>query len=188
MSLLFDGQRLHSEIFVVGDAGIGSPNASQDSIKNPYVQAKLDWMGNARLSTLGQSGIAYSTGYRPCVYKQTSGTDNETKLTARQILAQELKAGIRLTIKIEGWELGGKLVRPNNVITVTNPQLSLFQKSKWFIESVDFMGNAQSKTAVLNCVLPECYNNENVVNIFTGTNLTVPYSETGAKATITPFL
>lgn len=188
MSLNFDGQQMHSVIWGIGQGNIDTANASEASIKNPYVQSHLNFMETARLNTILKPGVSYDTGYRPRVSMQTSGGDNDTTLTARQLLSQELKT-IRLSIEIQGWELKGKLVRPNNIITVTNPDLFLYQKTRWFIESVDFRGDERSETATLNCVLPECYNNETVKNVFTGTNLTVPvpFVETGAHATITPF-
>lgn len=178
MDLDFNGQQMHNPIWSVGQASIDSSNASEASIENPYVLTHVDFLATARLSTLGQSGVVYQTGYRPRVSTQTTGTDNTTVLSARQVLAQELK-GIRLTIKIAGWTLNGKLVKPNNIVTVVNPDMFLYQKTRWFIESVDFFGDERSETAVLNCVLPECYNSDKVVNVFTGSNLTVAYSDPG---------
>lgn len=176
ISLDYDGQQLHSPITALGQAQIGTSNSSEDTIINPYVQTHLDFMENARLNTIGSPTIAYGTGFRPKVSVQTSGNDNDTKLTARQLLSQELKSAIRLTINIDRWTLNNKLVRPNSIITVTSPENFLYQKSRWFVESVDFRGNEKAQTAVLNCVLPECYNNDTVVNVFTGSNLTVPYT------------
>jgi prophage tail gpP-like protein len=188
MDLSFDGQQMHNTITSLGQASIPTDNSTQDTIKNPYVRLGIDWMGTAKLNTLGQPGVAYSTGFRPGISKKTSGTDNDTILTARQLLAQELKA-IKLTINIDSWTLNNTLVRPNNIITVTNPELFLYQKTRWFIESVDFRGDEKSETATLNCVLPECYNNDDVLNVFTGSNLTVPVIDSpGAHATITPFI
>lgn len=187
MELTVDGQQLHSTIWAVAEAIVGSANASQNSIVNPYVQSQLDWKENARLSTLSIPGVAYKTGFRPKVSIQTRGNDNDTPLTARQVLSQELKSAINLTIKLDRWTLNGTLVRPDTLITVKNPDLYLYQPTKWFIESVDFHGDSKEETAILHCKLPECYNNNTVLNVFTGTNLTVPVVETGAKAIITPF-
>lgn len=172
MELTFDGQGMHSLITAQGQQGVTSTNGSQAEMKNPYVQLHLDWLGTAGLNTLGQAGVKYNTGYRPRVSMQTSGGDNQTQLTARQLLSQELK-GIRLEITIAGWELNGKLVRPNNIITVMNPDVFLYQKTKWFIETVDLNSDEKGETAKLTCVLPECYNNDEVKNVFLGTNITV---------------
>lgn len=185
MELNFNGQEMHDTITVVGQSVVGTNNDCESTVQNPYVQKSLNWGLTAFNSTIGTNNIVY--GNRPKVAIQTSGDDNSTKLTARQLLSQELKA-IRLTISIDRWELNGKLVRPNTIVTVTNPELFLYQKSRWFVESVDLQGDEKSETATLNCVLPECYNNEDVKNVFTGTNLTVPFTDTdGAHAVITPF-
>lgn len=170
--LIFDGQRLHNKIWAVGEANGYSANTSQSDILNPYVQSK------SVTSKLGYIGglptLSYETGYRPGVYVQRSGNDNSTKLTARQYLAQELK-DIRFSIEIEGWEVNGKLVRPNTIITVQDAEIFLYQKTRLFVESVTFTYKNPARTAVLSCVVPECYNNEDVINVFTGSNLTVPF-------------
>lgn len=174
MELFFDGQPMHNKIWVVGQYETGDANSSQDREPqiNPYVQSKteLSTIG----STFGLPAIAFETGNRPGVYMQGTSNNNTTPLTARQYLSKELKS-IRLTIEIEGWELDGKIVRPNNIITVVNPDIFLYQRTKWFIESVDFRGDASSETALLTCVLPECYGTGDVKNVFTGTNLTAPF-------------
>jgi prophage tail gpP-like protein len=182
MSLSFDGQQMHDKINVTGQVNVTNPNSASDSVElNPYLSSTR---GSANTS----AGGGYSALFRPVVYEQTASTDvSTTPLTARKKLGNELKA-IRLKIDIFGWELGGVIPRAGDIVTVTNPDIFLYQKTKWFIESVDFRGNEKEDTATLNCVLPECFNNDKVVNIFTGSNLTVPYSETGAHATITPFI
>ena len=189
ISLTFDGQQMHSIIWASGQANIDDPNKSEGSITNPYVQSVLDWEDIARTNTILQPTVTYKSGYRPSVSIQTSGGDNDTGLTVRQLLAKELK-GITMKIELSGWTLNGQLVRPNNIITVRSPENFLYQQSKWFIESVDFNGDATGENATLNCVLPECYNNDTVINVFTGSNLTVQYNPpvTGAHATITPFI
>ena len=141
MQLSFNGQKMHSYIQVVGQKV--DVNASDSNISNPYVQNTFRFRRSV----------------------QTSSDDNDTPDTARNILGEELKA-ITLTIDIVGWELGGRLVRPNTIITVVNPNCYLYNSNRWFIESVDFKGDAKSETATLNCVLPEVYNGDDVTNIF----------------------
>ena len=167
MSLAFDGQQMHDKINVTGQANVLSPNSAADSVQlNPYLS-----------STRGPNTTgAYFPLFRPIVWEQTASADVSTSpLTARKKLGNELKA-IRLKIDINGWTLGGKIPRPGDIVTVTNPDIFLYQKTKWFIEQIDFRGDEKSDTATLSLVLPECFNNDPVVNIFTGTNLTVPYS------------
>ena len=56
------------------------------------------------------------------------------------------------------WELNGAVIKPNQIITVRNPELYLYKKSNWFIESVQLDGDAEQTVATLTCVLPETYN------------------------------
>ena len=60
----------------------------------------------------------------------------------------------------------GFIIKPNNIITVQDPELYLFESSKWFIEAVTLTGDEKGNTAVLTCVLPQVYDNSKVVNIF----------------------
>mgnify|MGYP000888433338 CR=1 FL=1 len=178
MALSFDGQQMHSIINVKGQVDASNPNNSANETElNPYLD-------NTRFG-VGHGG--FFPKFRPVVYQQTASTDVATQpLTARKKLGNELKA-IRLKIDIKGWTLNNKIPRPGDIVTVTNGEIFLYQKSKWFIEQVDFRGNEKEDVATIYCVLPECYNDDKIVNIFTGTNLTTPYVTPGAKATIVPF-
>lgn len=143
MSLTFNGQAMHSEITVKKQASSVGGNAGDHTIINPYVPYV----------------------HRPKVVIQNSGDDNDTELAAKMALAKELK-GISLVIQMEGFVVDGKVIKPNNLITVKNPELSLFQKSTWFIESVKISSDSIKDVAVLTCVLPEVYNNEYPKYIF----------------------
>lgn len=145
MSLNFDGQSMHSHITVQKQAGVDGGNAGEVTIRNPYVPYV----------------------YRPKVLSQSSGDDIDTSEAARMALSAELK-GIVLTITTNVWEIDGKLIKPNSIVTVTNKELYLYNKTRWFVESIQFNGNETSTTAVLTCVLPYVYNNETVINIFEG--------------------
>ena len=135
MSLKFNGQQMHSDITVQKQAGIEGGNSGQSTIKNPFVPFV----------------------YRPKVVSQNSGDDNDTSEAARNVRSAELK-GVVLTIKTSIWELDGKVIKPNQIITVRNPELYLYKKSNWFIESVRLDGDETSTIATLTCVLPEVYN------------------------------
>lgn len=180
IGLKVDGQALHSIINVKGQVNATTPDVSADAEElNPYLD-------NTRFG-VGHGG--FFPKFRPIVYQQTASTDpNTPPLTARKKLGNELKQAIRLTVEMNGWTLDGKIPRAGDIITVVNPDLFLYQKTKFFIESIDFRGDAKSDTATLYCVLPECFNSDKIVNIFTGSNLTTPYYSPGAKATITPFI
>jgi prophage tail gpP-like protein len=143
MALSFDGQQMHSSITVQKQADSDGGNAGESTVSNPYASI-----------------------FRPRVISQSSGDDNDTAQAARNALSAELK-NIKLTITTDRWEIGGKIIKPNNIISVTNPELYLYKKSKWFIESIDFSGDNTKTTAVINCVLPEVYNNQTPKNIFT---------------------
>lgn len=146
--LVFDGQGMHSDITLQKQASSTGGNAGKYTIENPYVPIV----------------------YRPTVKSQTSGDDNDTGLAARRELANELK-NFKLTITLDDWIIKGKIIRPNNTVTIYAPKLFMFKKVTWFIESVSLVGNQESTTATLQCVLPEVYTNQVPVSIYKGMNL-----------------
>lgn len=148
MSMSFNGQGMHSEITVQKQADVDGGNSGESTIKNPYVPFV----------------------YRPKVKTQSSGDDIDTDLVARQMLAAELK-NLKLTIVTDRWELNGKILKPGTIISVLNPEVYIYKKSLFFIESIDFIGDNKSVTATLNCVLPEVYNTDTPISIFKGINL-----------------
>lgn len=141
MSLTFNGQRMHSQITVLKQAGSG--NAGQSTANNPFVPFT----------------------FRSSVLVQNSGDDNDTQKAAKNALAKELQ-NIKLKITTDRWEVDDKIIKPNNIVSVINPNIYLFKKTNWFIESINFTGNEKRTTAVLNCVLPEVYNGKTPTNIF----------------------
>lgn len=141
-NLNFGGQQMHSNITVQKQANTGGGNIGVDSINNPYVAA-----------------------YRPKVVNQTAGDDNTVSATARNALGDELK-NISLTAQASQWEVNGQVWKPGQTITVLNPDLGINNPSNWFIQSVNYVGDNTKNTAALTLVLPECYNNETVTNIF----------------------
>ncbi len=143
MGLSVKGQKMHSHITVMKQASITGGNAGEVTIRNPFVPFT----------------------YRPLVKTQTSGDDTDTAEAARNILAKELK-NIVLTITTKTWEIDGKVIKPNSIITVRNPELYLYNTNKWFVESVALTGNESETTAVLTCVRPEVYNKDTPEYIF----------------------
>lgn len=140
----FNGQRMHSELLVQKQATKSNSNAGMATLKNPYVNA-----------------------FRPTSRRQSSGDNvNDTKSAVRNVLSEELKA-IELTIRMRGWELNNTRIAPNTIITVKNPELYLFEKTKFFVESINFRGSADNHTSELKCFIPETYNNStSIKNIF----------------------
>lgn len=150
MALSFDGQGMHSHITLQKQASSDEEgNAGEATVRNPYVIGSV---------------------YRPSVKSQSSGDDNDTGLAARQAVSNELK-GLKLTINLDRWDVNGKIIRPNQLITVYYPEIYIFKKTTWFIESVNFTGNQKENTCVLNCVVPEVYNGKTPESIFKGINL-----------------
>ena len=150
MSLAFNGQAMHSHITVIKEPDeSGEGNAGQSEIRNPYV---------------------INSVYRPRVIIQNSGTDIDTDKAARMALGAELK-NLKLVITTSTWQLNGKILKPNNLITVINPEVYLYKKSTWFIESIEFKSTNKEIVATLTCCLPEVYNEAPVKYLFAGINL-----------------
>lgn len=147
MGLTFSGQYMHSEITVMKEADIDGGNAGESTISNPYVPYV----------------------YRPKVIKQSSGDSIDTELVAKTALAEELK-NLKLVIKTDRWEIDGKVIKPNNLITVVNPEIFLFNTSTWFIEKVRLEGDNKKTEATLTCVLPEVYSGQTPKYIFKNIN------------------
>lgn len=146
--MTFSGQGIHSHIYVQRQASVSGGNAGYHTIKNPYCPIV----------------------FRPKVVSQSSGDDNDTEKVARRELAKELE-NITLTIETDRWIIKGKVVRPNNVLTIIDPELYIYVKSKWFIRSVSLRGDASKTTATWNCVPPETVNGKYPVSIFAGINM-----------------
>lgn len=147
--LSFNGQAMHSHITVQKQADSDGGNAGEHTIRNPYV---------------------ISSVFRPKVMTQSSGTDNDTGEAAKTALAAELK-NLTLKISIDRWVIDGAIIKPNSIITVTNPEVYLYKKTRWFVESIDYKGDAKEMTATLNCVLPCVYDGTTPEYIFSGINL-----------------
>lgn len=150
MALSFNGQAMHSHITAMKQADGGEGNAGQsDPVRNPYVIGGV---------------------YRPRIIVQSSGDDNDTQKVAEQARAAEL-ANLKLTITLDRWVWEKKVMRPDKIITVKNPEVYLYKPTEWFIEQVDLTADEKSEKAVLTCVLPEVYNGKEPVYYFQGINL-----------------
>jgi len=148
--MAFDGQGMHSHITMQKQASTDGGNAGEYTIRNPYVIGSV---------------------YRPKVMSQSSGTDNDTRDAAQKALANELR-NMKLTIKTDRWLLDdGTIIKPNNVISIFAPELYIYRKVNFFIESINFTGNSRETIATLNCVLPEVYNGKHPDSIYKNINL-----------------
>jgi prophage tail gpP-like protein len=151
ISLSFSGQPMHSQITVLKEADIDGGNAGEATVKNPYCPIV----------------------FRPHVINQTSGDEITVEDAAKNALAAELK-NIILTVTLDRWEIDGKVIRPNNIITVLSRKNYIYKKARFFIESISFTGDTEKQIAVLTCVLPEVYNGETPVNIFVDAHANFP--------------
>lgn len=149
MELDYNGQGIHSHIHAVKQAGKDGGNAGEFEIRNPYVIGSV---------------------FRPITIVQSSGTDDDTEKVARMALAAELK-NIKLTITTDRWEVDGKIIKPNTIVSVVNPKCYLFKESKWFVEQIDFAGDQEKTVATLTCCLPEVYNGAIPKYMWQGINL-----------------
>lgn len=143
MRLEYNGQGMHSHITAMKQASEDGTNEGQDTVTNPLVPIV----------------------YRPKVIIQSSGDSNSTLQAAQNALAAELK-NVRVIINIDRWIVNNKLVKPNTIITVKNPEIYIYNTAKLFIESISYSGDASRTTATLTCVLPEVYNGQTPKNIF----------------------
>ena len=154
MSVRTDGQRMHGNIKVIQQANV---NSVQSYIINPYVGQ------NAKLFT---PKLIAGSAYRQRAVVQTADIADYKQLTAKNVLSDELKS-ISLVIEVPRWVIGNHLIRPNNLITVRNPNIGLNKVGTWFIDKVTLTCSADKETAVITCCLPDCYNNEiPVANVF----------------------
>lgn len=141
IGMRFNGQGMHSQITVVGQASEG--NATENTVYNPFVQ----------------------NVFRPRVVVQSSGDDITAEHFAKNKLAAELK-NIVLTVETDRWEYGGRVVIPGDIISVISPELYLYKKSDWFVQDVNLKGDSKKLTAVWTCVPRNVYDGSEVVNFF----------------------
>ena len=144
----FDGQKMHSNVTTLRQAKIGGRNTK----KNPVV-------GQAKVSN------PYCNVFRPRVARQQAGDEHDTGKAARTNLSEELK-GIGVKGNLSTWNINGVFIKPNQIITIENPYLCLFKKTRFFIESVSYKLDANGESCSIDCYLPEVYNQDTPKNIF----------------------
>lgn len=152
ISLVFNGQGLHSPITVMKQANVDGGNASQFSINNPYVVPSV---------------------FRPKTVIQTSGTDNTVQQAAKNVLAAELM-NIGINVSLDRWRVNGKIVRPGNFITILSKENFIYKKVEIFIRKVILTGDSKKQIAKLECVPKEAVTGETPVNIFVQPHLNSP--------------
>lgn len=150
MSLSFDGQQMHSHIYVVQQADKdGENDGTPYIIRNPFVPYV----------------------FRPKVVIQSEGSEVNAEQVAMNALAEELRH-LKFVIETDRWEqINGNLIEPNNIITVKNPEIYLYNKTKLFIEQVDYTGDTKEQTTRITCCLPEVYNGQIPKYLWEGINI-----------------
>lgn len=147
IGLSINGQGMHSQVEVLRQGTVGSDIEGSGIKKNPLI---------------GQ--------FRPLVKEQTKGGAGDAENASNNAISAELK-NISLTVQSDRWTwFSGKVVsiiRPNNYITVQAPKCFLSRPSNWFVQKVVLSETDSGRTAVLTCVMPETFNNEDPKNIFT---------------------
>jgi len=133
MSLTFRGDGMHSQITVMKQADVDGDNAGESTVNNPYVPFI----------------------FRPKTIIQSSGNDIDTELAAKNALAEELR-NLVVNVTMDRWTFdNNKIIRPGTAISIKNPEIYIFKKTDFVIESADFTGNQKEETVILHCVLPE---------------------------------
>ncbi len=158
-SLVFNGQLLHTDITVVQQADDEEgTNAAQGYIRNPLIPIKA------------------SVLYRPRVVIISSGDQFTVDEVARYELGREIRDAVILKISMSKIDIDELMIQPNNTITVKDPSVFLYNKSTWFIQSIDFDIQPSSETCVLNCVLPFAYDfkEANLKNVFVDVHANLP--------------
>lgn len=164
---VFDGQKMHSSIAVTGQATFSGTNAvAATPLNNPFV-GNLTTVALKDQNDINNAQIygQVSTIPRPKVINQTTGTYLTTDKAQQNALCDEYKH-LPLIIKMRGWELGGKLAMPGDIITITNPDLHIYTPARFFIESIQYNDNPAKETCTIHCVIPETFNNDVPKNIF----------------------
>lgn len=146
----FSGQGMHSHIWAMAQQDDEVSNAAEsDAIENPLVPIV----------------------FRPHVVIQTSGSDTDSNRVALNALREELK-NLQITLNINSWRIAGKIVKPGQVISITNPNIYIYKKTDFVIDTVEYTANETEQVATLTCVPPEVYfDSENVISPFQGINL-----------------
>lgn len=139
MKLDVNGQALHSEISVIRQPSEDNAGVSTaDTVTNELIPV-----------------------FRPLTKILSSGEDTDVKNAADNQLANELKA-INLTINLNRIEN----INPGAVVEVLNPELFIFNKTKFMVIDAVIKSDAGSEVSELKLVLPETFTAKTPVKIF----------------------
>lgn len=148
LSLRFNGQGMNSQITVMKQADADTDNAGESTVNNPYVPFI----------------------FRPATVIQSSGTDIDTDLAAKNSLRDQLR-NLAVVIEMDRWTINGKIIRPGTVWSVRDPEIYLFKRTNLFIEEVQLEGTQKEQVAKLHCVITSVYDGTDPTYLFKGINL-----------------
>lgn len=136
----FNGQVLHSEVNVVRQPSDENEGASTaDTAKNNLV-AK----------------------YRPTTKILSSGEDLDTKNSAKNEVASELKDGINVKVNLQGLF---DEIYPGEIINVHNHYIYCYAYNRFMVNEITMKFDESSDTTELGLVVPETFNGGYIRNI-----------------------
>jgi len=171
MSLLVNGQMMHSDISVLRQATIDDLDSfdylsGDETIKNPLIEGIQGsyedyFFGDENSDSDGVPvGLKpIPSSFRPIVILLKDGDPLDAKTAARAKLASELKE-VKLTISAKIF------VNKGEVINVRNEEIEINNNTEFFIEAVNIKEKKDSINYVYTCVLKGVYTNEEVKNVF----------------------
>lgn len=131
MQLDYNGQALHSDIYIVRQPSDDNEGVStEDVAKNTLVKK-----------------------YRPTTKIMSSGADTETKDAAKNELANELKA-ISLSVELQGLF---DEIYPGEIVNVHNHYIYCYAYTRWMVESITLKFDTKEDRTTLNLVVPETF-------------------------------
>jgi len=131
MTMDFNGQALHSDIYIV---------------RQPSDE-------NAGLSTFDRAKNTLVGKYRPTTKIMTSGDDAQTKDAADNELASELKA-INLTVELQGLF---DEIYPGEIVNVHNHYIYCYAYNRFMVDTITMKFDAKEDKTTLGLVIPETF-------------------------------
>jgi prophage tail gpP-like protein len=164
--LQFDGQKMWSDIFVMGQAAPPNVDDETEYTSNPVSNEKTP-LKNPYCTRKSNNFVLQNQIYRPTVTIQTTNSDQTVAQFARAKLGADLQS-MTLVVEMKSWYAGNAseahLIQPNALISFSDKYLYLYRRNLWFIREVQLNTDAKGlETATLVCVLPDCFN-ESAVN------------------------
>jgi prophage tail gpP-like protein len=131
MSIDYNGQALHSHIYMVRQPSDDNEGLSTSDVAHNTLVAK----------------------YRPTTKIMSSGEDMEVREAAKNELAAELKA---INVVIETQSLLDEIY-PGEIINVHNHQIYCYAYNRFMVDSITLKFDSKTETTILNCVVPESF-------------------------------